>query len=433
MKLRILQYRTSATHDLFSSLQYLTDPICISDFDAFVYNPIDMNAGGDSNVWSKRAREMRDLLRNKGGIVVSFLRPDTATDPLLEGAMGKGVGQTLQGNVIFGTGSQIRVKSSPTAVSGGYFQVLNKKIIFTAYLSMSEEELDKVLGKVLAVDSVGHPVAVEFSIGQGKFCFLTPPDGIPSDRLGAAILRVITAHYQKDSSRIEAPTWAARINVPGSNIYDEQIAELEKKRDEANALIDSLITDRNKILRYVDLLFGYGKGVLEPAVRSALRLAGFSVSEPEQYSGEWDVEMKDPISGLTALGEVEGSEGQIDVDKYRQLNDYVDSEALEGRNHKGILIGNGYRLLPPEAAEKFDQFTDHAKRGASKNRFCLLPTSELFKAVCAILESPNNETLKASIRKSILEVVGPWAFIKETPPENQQPTATDANSSASPD
>ncbi len=110
---------------------------------------------------------------------------------------------------------------------------------------------------------------------------------------------------------------------------------------------------------------------------------------------------------------MEGSEGAIDVDKYRQLLDYIEAEAQEGRDHKGILVGNGFRLLAPDATERQNQFSEHVQRGASRNQFCLVPTTELFKAVSAVLESPENQALKEAIRESFFATTGLWSFARE--------------------
>jgi hypothetical protein len=48
-------------------------------------------------------------------------------------------------------------------------------------------------------------------------------------------------------------------------------------------------------------------------------------------------------------------------------------------------------------------------RGAAKQSFALVPTSELYRAVCSLLEDPD-EALKRHIRKSILTSSGPWFF-----------------------
>jgi hypothetical protein len=230
--------------------------------------------------------------------------------------------------------------------------------------------------------------------------------------LGAAIVKIIATHFTRTAS-VEAPGWAGEIAVPGADIHNQQIGQLQERMQELETQISSLKEDRDNLLAYVGLLFGYGKAVLEPVVRTSFRLLGFTVPEPEEYDGEWDVELLDEGSGRTALGEVEGSEGVIDVDKYRQLLDYVEAEAQEGRNRKGILIGNGFRLLAPDTPERGEQFSDHARRGAVRNQFCLLPTTELFKAVCAVLEAKDSARLKAAVRNSILATTGVWVFVKE--------------------
>ena len=131
--------------------------------------------------------------------------------------------------------------------------------------------------------------------------------------------------------------------------------------------------------------------------------------EPEEYTQPWDAFLTEP-GGVTAICEIEGSESAIAVRKYRQLLDYINDEVEGGKKHKGILAGNGFRLVPPEFEERKNQFTDQVLRGAETNKFCLLPTSELFKAVCAILEAKDSEELKGQIRDSILSTVGPWRF-----------------------
>jgi hypothetical protein len=415
VKPRILSYRVSATHDLISPLNVVSDPVSVSDFHAFVYSPGEHFQPGVSSLdVSRRQTEIRDLIQKKGGIIIVLMQPQANADVLLDLAAPQ-VGELIKTLVRNGAGSQFKTISSARGVSGGYLQVLKGTLHFTAHLEASESQITGNAGTIFAANSVGHPIAVEFLVGEGRICVLPPPNNVPADRLGAAIVKVITAHFNK-TAQIDAPAWAEDITVPGANIHDEQIAELTKRSEELALQIDSLKVDRGTLLSHVRLLFSYGKGVLEPAVRSVFRLFGFDVPEPEEYRGEWDVEMKEEQSGRTALGEVEGSEGVIDVDKYRQLLDYVEAEALEGRDHKGILIGNGFRLLPPDAPERQAQFSEHVQRGAARNNFCLVPTTEVFKAVCAVLESPKDEALKATIRESLLATTGPWGFVREKAP-----------------
>jgi hypothetical protein len=94
---------------------------------------------------------------------------------------------------------------------------------------------------------------------------------------------------------------------------------------------------------------------------------------------------------------VQGPAGLVKVDKYRPLPDYIETEALEGREHKGILIGG---LLSLNPANGRINFLSTLARGAKKNEFCLLPTTELFKAVCALLENQPDYAMKGQIRES---------------------------------
>jgi hypothetical protein len=419
MKLRILNYGVTATHGLISNLGSIREPQSVSDFHALVYDPDSFRA--DSNYSTadvqRRQAEVRDLIHRKGGIVIYLLRPDANCLWLLD-LMPSSLAGFLRTVLKPGTGTQFAILQSARGMSAGYFQILKGMLHFTAHLEVSESQITQLGGTVFAVNSVGHPIAVEFVVGEGRICFLPPPNNTPADRIGAAVVKVVTAHFNK-TAQADAPAWTGNITVPGANIHDKQIDELTKRAEELGIQITALKDEREKLLRYVQLLFGYGKAVLEPVVRSAFRLLGFAVPDPEEYEGEWDVELRDPESARTALGEIEGSEGIIDVDKYRQLLDYIEAEAQEGRDHKGMLIGNGFRLLAPDASERQDQFSEHARRGAMRNQFCLLPTTELFKAVCAVLEAPEDQALRGTVRESLLTTTGQWSFVREQATEAQ--------------
>ena len=102
--------------------------------------------------------------------------------------------------------------------------------------------------------------------------------------------------------------------------------------------------------------------------------------------------------------EIEGTVGQIGVGKYRQLRDYVDDDHTEtGDLKKGILVGNGFMASQP--AERGDQFSVGAIRGAGQQGFCLLSTTELFKLVQRALETPSDD-IKSELRAQLLGHVG---------------------------
>jgi hypothetical protein len=83
-------------------------------------------------------------------------------------------------------------------------------------------------------------------------------------------------------------------------------------------------------LGFFEFQVGYSKSVLEPVVRQAFGKFGLRVLEPEEYDVSGMFGRTDEESGTSAVGDVEGSEGAINVDKLRQLLDYVESEENEG-------------------------------------------------------------------------------------------------------
>jgi hypothetical protein len=428
VKLRILNFGTAATHDTIIRLAHLEDDLSISDVHAFVIDPKRLTAPPAAETFHRRKSELRDLIQKKGGIIICLLRPNNLQSAvqgvgpfnkysLLEQA-GSQAYRLVSGYLESGAGSSVICINSAKGPTAAYFQVLRQNLQFEAFLNSTEAQVAQYSGVVFAVNSVGYPIAVEFRIGEGVISFVPVPFGMPEERIGAAIVKMVAAHFNKHTD-IDVPTWTQGITVPGATAYDAGIAELSTQRERLTTEISNLEGKRDGIASYLRLLFGYGKGVLEPQVRTALRLLGFTVREPEEYTGEWDIDLTDGQSSKTAIGEVEGSEGPIDVDKSRQLLDYIGAEAIEGRDHKGLLIGNGFRLTPPEASERQQQFSDHARRAAARFQFCLLPTTELFKAVCAVLESPQDEAMKMQIRESLLGTVGTWSFAREQAPQNQ--------------
>lgn len=421
MKLRALAYGIPVTHTLITPLTDLTAPVSISDYDAFVFDPNVLSGRTfPGHIYHRRTNELSQLVKVKGGLVVCYLQPSQPANF----SLGTGASvydllreiipaslQPIQQFILPGTGSQVKLLPNARGILGSYVSVLKDHLYFTASFTSNESTLSSGGGAVFAVNSVGLPIAVEFSVSTGRVCFVPVPQGVSGDRVGSALFRLIDAHFG-GPAEIEKPPWVNEVTVPGANSHDDQIAQLEYKGERVAAEIAQLTQVRADLLDYRSLLYGYGTSLLEPVVRRAFRLFGFDVPEPDTYDQEWDVALTDPRNEKTAIGEVEGSGGPIDVDKYRQLLDYFQSEVLEGRIHKGILIGNGYRQLELNAPEREAQFSQHALNGARANGFCLVPTTELFKAVCTVLESSADEGLKIEIRDSILATVGVWTFLR---------------------
>ena len=416
---RILSFGVTATHARITKLTNFEDTVCLSDYEAMVFDPGALgNAQVNSASFFRREAELRDLVQRKGGLLVCFLRPPSMVQVIGSGnydvlnildradvrALGM-VKETLR----MGTTTMWGVVSGAKGVTSGYLSTLRGQLRSDAFLQADEARLQQYAGKLMAANSAGWPVAVEFESGAGRLCFVPLPQNVPEGQLGSVLARMVEEHYG-GPVEVVTPGWVEVVRVPGADANTSRISDLERQGIEIDAELSRLEKERSELLNFRVLLYGYGKSVLEPVVRRAFGRIGFKVLEPEQYDGEWDVDLTDEESGASAVGEVEGSENAINVDKLRQLLDYVESEENEGRSRKGILVGNGYRLRRLEETERSEQFTQMAVTRAARYGYCLLSTTELFAAVCAVLESPENEELKKHIRNSILSTVGPWKF-----------------------
>jgi hypothetical protein len=423
-------------------LESFTDPVSISDYDAFCFDPDifsqQLAALSDTigpnqfntpygphgckvqEAIRRRRGEISELLERKGGLVLCLLRPDDMNFtvsgsrgnlPCNKYALVNDLDSDLNsvlGKIKAGTGQSIKVLDSRGGAAQVYLQVLKGHLAFHAHFGpWTDVSSDRT---VLAENSVGAPIAVEFNRAAGKVCFVPVASDVTGERLGAAVVQTLDRFFAGDLDMPE-PAWAASAVVPGVTVHEPQISDLKQKLNETARQIENLEHQRQRLLDYKKLLFGYGKTMLEPVVRASFREFGLVVPEPDEYPQDWDAHLTHEDS-RTAIAEVEGAEGIVDVWKYRQLLDYVDAEAQEGRMHKGILVGNGFRLHPLEAPERNTQFSDHVIRGSQRNSFCLLPTTELFKAVCAVLENPQDIELRKTICDSLFSTVGPWAFVR---------------------
>jgi hypothetical protein len=420
---RILSFGVRATHARITMLTNFDDPVCLSDYDALVFDPLALrNVQVLGTSFFRRQAELGDLIKRKGGLLVCILRPPSQVQVvnsgqhdvlnILDGVDGRGLGLVKE-TLRTGTTTNWSVVKGAKGVTSGYFLALKGRLRAEAFLQTDEERLLLYEGKLVAINSAGWAVGVGFERGPGRLCFVPVPQDVPEGQLGSVIVRMVEEHYG-GPVEMDVPDWVNAVSVPGADAHIARISELERQRDEIGAELLRLGAERSELLNLRVLLYGYGKSVLEPVVRQVFGKLGLKVLEPEEYKGEWDVDLTDEESGASAVGEVEGSEGAINVDKLRQLLDYVESEENEGRSRKGILVGNGYRLKPLDEAERGDQFTQMAVTRAARYGYCLLPTTELFAAVCAVLKSPVDEGLKKHIRDSILSTVGPWKFTKPT-------------------
>ncbi|MDP2662250.1 MAG: hypothetical protein Q8R28_16120 [Dehalococcoidia bacterium] len=361
----------------------------------------------------RRRQEILKLLQS-GGVVICYLRPwnkglsirrdytDHAQTVRVDNYswLPPNVHAWLFGAIEHGNGEQVRVKDRSHAFAA-YLEQLRDRVQFEAYLR-EESSGDRI--KVIAEDRVGHPIAFEYRFLQGKIVFL-PLSRADNRRESSLMLQCIRASLG-GPDEAEPPDWATAYPVPGEHRHMDRIADLTAQIKQLDEECQILSAEQEQVGHLRVLLYEQGKFRLEPIVRSALRCLGFQVPDPDEYEKDWDAVICSPEGN--AIAEIEGTQDQVDVRKFRQLLHYISEEAEEGKSYKGILIGNGYRNQDPQTRGL--QFTDHALNGCKHHRYCALPTSELFEALRAVSERPDDSGLKSRIRSSILEKVGLYNF-----------------------
>jgi len=252
--------------------------------------------------------------------------------------------------------------------------------------------------KPIAFNKAWELIAFEIAFGKGKFIFLPPVMQSTNNKKLAGILISCIKNITNAPQLDTPPQWIVNYSLPGEDKLSAELKEIcikereiKKEKDEKKIEIDELNLVKS-------LLYGSGKYVLEPAVRKAFKIIGFDILDPDTYSEDYDLFSKE--DDLLIIGEIEGTTGQIDKRKYRQLFDYVDNATLEGKKCKGLLIGNGF--LDKKPSTRTEQFTDAAIDGCNRQGFCRITTLELFEAVKKVLSSPNDLKLKKRIKKAIL-------------------------------
>ena len=169
--------------------------------------------------------------------------------------------------------------------------------------------------------------------------------------------------------------------------------------EEAQARLYEAETRKHGITKYRGLLWQAGAHALEPLVRDAFRLLGFDVETDPDKPG-W---VRNVL--VTAFYEAEGASDTVVEWPYFRLQKRLEQDLLKTKApKKGILVVNGQRLL--SLNERTQPVSDTLRIAAENYRYALLTTTQLYDAIRAVLERPEDELLRATIRTRLLDAVG---------------------------
>ena len=219
-----------------------------------------------------------------------------------------------------------------------------------------------------------------------------------------------------------APDWVAqdRYILAREQKIRDKLLTLENKINSIQKEKEHLQQDLHTETEIKGLLYEKGNP-LEAAILKSLKLLGFEVSQYHQSDSEFDVVFESKEGRL--IGEAEGKDNKpVNIDKLRQLEmniheDFSRDEVEQPA--KGALIGNAYRLLPPEGRSDF--FTVKCLTAAKRSSIALIRTTDLFYISKYLLTNVDKVFAK-KCRKTILETVGIVIFpaIPESEPQDSQ-------------
>jgi len=371
----------------------LCDAPSLFDFDAVVVDPnatwpVDFRDKLDSEyhikVHSKEfqplnspvsaKREEAKHLLAKGGIIVCLLQPRilVSHDYYVQ-RKGEQTGYLssydwipidgLRFHVTAGEGKRIRKeRSTPFDEYLGL-----KEIVWHAYLG--KEKYPQISYETIAVNDAGLAVAATLKVDQGSVYLLPTAD---HEKLAEILLSGVAKALKVRVER-PLPGWLKGFRVPGEEPLEQKLRGLSEQISRLKSEEESVARQLGENTFIKKLLYEQGDSLHE-AVKAAFGELGFKV----EREGDKDL-VADNKTGRVIF-EVTGSEGAIDVDKLRQLLDYVQTEEKEtGITPKSILVGNHQIDIPPE--KRGAPFTDRVIRQSKVFGTCLLPTTELFKAM----------------------------------------------------
>lgn len=263
----------------------------------------------------------------------------------------------------------------------------------------------------IATNNIGKPLAIEFQPlfhrwssdeeGQGWYeapdayggrLFLLPIiDPYDTKPLIESLLYKIGLYTETPP-----PVWVNSIEIPGEASIKK---EMETSKQQLEALTSVIREKENSLVelqKSKGLLYETGLA-LQELVKLTFDRIGVK-TKPSVVTDEFLIE----VSGRETSIEVKGNVKSVTKDDVAQLvADLMEHLKTTGQEINGLLIGNGWRLEPPEQRDVGNKpiFSRDAIRVAENHNIGLLSTAELFKAYCQILVDPTcrEETLNKII------------------------------------
>jgi len=214
---------------------------------------------------------------------------------------------------------------------------------------------------------------------SGSLYFLPCPTEITDIEAINFILEKLFNVYQ----RTPPPKWTKLIEVPGLRNIQINIETNIKKITQLSEENDEFKEKESELISYRELLYETGTP-LEDIIRKVFTVLGYKPKSPF-YKEEYVIGYEKKVGII----ECKGNKKSIKRNDFRQLLDYLKEYEIDYESkHKGILIGNAWRLKPLEERDRSETpiFPDDVIKIATKQEIALVSTIDLFNVFCKFLE-----------------------------------------------
>ncbi len=363
---------------------------------------------------AKRREEADDLLRRRGGLLVSRLHPRGETLEIVSpGSPPERVDRyawlphvTLvdrqhqfafpsNGRFVARRGQDVIVEHSGSPFEE-YLRAFGERISYDAvYQDLLSTPLDR-FAMVLARNRVGDAVAIEIPVDEGRLVLLPSVEGVSPSREADVLIEAARAASR--ATFVAEPDWLPAYALPGEEALADEVVGLVERRDALQAKVEEVQGKLEDKTRCKRMLYGKGRVLFGRAVADALGELGFEV---ESRGEVWRLACEEG----NALVAMEASEdARIGLAAYRRLHREMDLAITEGEDPmKGIVVVSGSRELDPK--RRPTQFSAEVLRGCEAHGYCLLSSYQLYKMLLRAVAEKNKKTL-AGLRRLLLETDG---------------------------
>jgi len=379
------------------------------------------------NLWGHRANEIEALLENNG-ILIVLLAPYECV--YSHHYNGQGHAQKCENHWLDNYG-WLPINTYPAGITttggGNKYQITNNSNPFTEYLKQGDVRWQTYINcpedwNVFAESVKDKVIGATVNVENGKIVFL------PSlqERNDEVLLSCIENSFET-YSETPPPDWINEFILPKEKEGEQDIEKIQQQLEEIKEREKKAKDKLEEITKFKKLLYEQGKHQLEPIVRDAFRLFGFTVHDDYKPKTGSNIEIDTVIECNygQAIVEIKGrgtkKEGEkgkcISLDDFSQLTNKIqDDLKITGKTKEGILVGNGFRLCTHPKNRRGEKiFTPHVKESAERQSITLINTVDLYGVVHGILGG--EEIDKDKLQQKILGSKGICEF-KEFIKEN---------------